>query len=169
MDEKSNDFIEDKKIKDGLELVFRDILELCGIGKYRIKVKGKYDDGYKDDDKIVFSTSITYPYREIILFIRAAGYKFLENNDKDNLIQYLLHEAFHVWHWRFCWLAEERFTSSRELADEEDNLADKFSIMLFDFISGKNKFVNKDFPLACFDKDKEALNDNLDMRKQRKR
>lgn len=110
---------------------FSRILEKMKLEPVTLRVVLEGDKGYEGDQTL--SVDVNYPYRDITFQI---SNKAVEIAKKDQKLfrMILLHEAFHVFHWRFGQLAEHRYTSKKELEEEEENLADHFSLIFFDLL-----------------------------------
>lgn len=105
----------------------RDLMEELRIGNYSFKVKLPGDPGFDCDGEMdVLGVSVTYPYREVVIHV---GEKAIEYHKKKNpdLRLCVLHEIFHILHWKYKELALNRHTSEKQLEEEEEDLADVFA------------------------------------------
>lgn len=109
---------------------FSTVLNKLELAPVHLRVIVEGEKGYEVGDQTL-SVSVNYPYKDITFQISNRAIE-IAKNDKKLLKMILLHEAFHILHWRFGQLAENRYTSKKELEEEEENLADHFSLIFFD-------------------------------------
>lgn len=130
--------VSDKKLKDEIVKDFQKVLGDLGVTNILIRPRVKGDEGYLDNlegrEDWAFAVEVPFPYREVYFFISPRGFA-LKREGRDGVYRIsIIHEVIHVIHARFFHLAQNRYTSEKELADEEEQLADTLAIILSRYI-----------------------------------
>ena len=113
---------------------FCDIMEICDLAGYKLTTTYEPDENRKDGLLRTFAVQLTYPYRHVYLTIGKLGAEAYQEKQLDFIKQILAHEAFHIWHWKYKKLAKSRYIHSKQIDDEEEDLADRFSIIISNLI-----------------------------------
>ncbi len=102
------------------------ILPICHIAGY--KVITIIDR--KGDKNKTFSIDVNFPYRAITLWVRSGGIKMFKESKFSEMRSVLFHEAFHIIHWKYKEYAEARYCDAATLREFEEDVADRFSIII---------------------------------------
>lgn len=128
----------DRKLLEEIVADFQKALSQLGITNILIRPRMKGDDGYleesKNRDDWAFAVDVPYPYREVIFHVSPRGFSSKRDSKSGVYKICIIHEAIHVLHSRFYHLSLDRHTSEKELADEEEQLADKLAIILSKYL-----------------------------------
>ena len=120
----------DKHLRNRMEPtitnIFRQHLAKLKLDEYTFRVLFPGDEVWSNDgEDCVFSVERMYPYKCIRLHVSRFTIK---NWDKsiiqDDLVSYLLHEAFHVVIWKLCTLAKDRCVREEEVDNEIESVTD---------------------------------------------
>lgn len=111
-----------KCTKKEIERVFTKYLKKLNIVGYEIVILIKGDKEWENPSGSTYDVTVSYPYKRIILNVG----KDAKTDTND-----LLHEAFHVVLWRYTHLAENRYTTEKELASEEEHIIDHLTNTLY--------------------------------------
>jgi len=115
------------------------IMPTCGLHDYEVNVHLEFIPNKDKDTQKTFSISLNFPYRRIDLYIREGGVKYYRQKDIAQIRRLLFHEAFHIFHWRFKDYAFSRFVDPGTLEEMEEDMADKFSIIMEILYSNQKK------------------------------
>lgn len=126
---------EEKAMCKEISKIFSDILDITGLTNYYYSVVYAPNGG---SDK-TFSVEVNDPYRMITLYVRKGGLDYWKEKAFDTISSILLHEAFHVFHWKYKEMAHKRYISEEQLIEEEENLADKFGLIITKLLDTKKQ------------------------------
>ena len=125
---------DEKMMKWILDYFCEVILPICKISGYKVFVK----INRKGDEEKTFSIEVNFPYRSITLYIRRGGITYYKGGDIQAMREVLFHEAFHIIHWKYKEYAEARFVDPATLKEFEEDIADRFSIIVDALYRQKN-------------------------------
>lgn len=118
---------EKEKIKKWVGDYFCDIiLPVCKVSGYKLRTTVEFDE---DKDR-AFSIGVNFPYRHIQLYVREGGIRWFREKEFDMIRLSLFHEAFHVIHWKYREYAESRYIDPGTLKEFEEDVADRFSMIV---------------------------------------
>ncbi len=116
-----------KKIVDYIFDYFtKVILPTCYISGYEVEVILDTDN----NDTRTFSVKVNFPYRYINLYINEEGVKLYKKKAYGEIRKRLFHECFHILLWKYKEYAEARFAQRETMEEMEEDMADRFSIIL---------------------------------------
>lgn len=136
MSKKNKKKLTDQEIANWVGDYFADvILPICHIAGYKLETTIS-----KDGDKSnTFSVEVYFPYRKIVLYVRKGGIEMVKKKEFSEIRTILLHEAFHILHWKYKEYAEARYIDKETLKELEEDMADRFSIIVDELYQSKKK------------------------------
>lgn len=125
---KTNKELSDREIASNLGKRFSEMLCDLDVGSYVVRPLIKGDKEFSDE--CTLAVSVGFPYKDIKFSVGKHAIDLVREKRTEELLIVLLHEAFHVKHWRFGEMSIDRHIARKSLDEEEEQLADWFALLL---------------------------------------
>jgi len=102
------------------------ILPTCYVVGYKVETI----INRRGEKEKTFSVEVNFPYRHIVLYVRKGGIEMFKKNKFSEMRSVLFHEAFHIINWKYKEYAESRYIEAVTLKEFEEDVADRFSIIV---------------------------------------